>query len=61
MTIYKKLYLIVLTTVIFCSQLLAQLHGVSYTDITKEAGIGFRYNFGDYTYEKIYLRVAAPV
>jgi len=26
---------------------------VTYTDMTNEAGIGFKYNFGDYTYENI--------
>ena len=32
---------------------LAQISPPVFTDITKEAGIDFRYNFGDYTYENI--------
>jgi hypothetical protein len=31
----------------------AQTSGLSFTDISREAGISFRYNFGDYTYENI--------
>ena len=31
----------------------AQTSGLSFTDITQEAGISFKYNFGDYTYENI--------
>ena len=34
-------------------QLQAQVPSVNYKDITEEAGIGFRYNFGDYSYENI--------
>jgi hypothetical protein len=38
---------------IFSEQLLSQTAKIIYTDITEEAGIDFRYNFGDYTYENI--------
>ena len=43
--------LLILTMII--SNATAQMSGVKFTDITKESGIDFRYNFGDYTYENI--------
>ena len=31
----------------------AQKHSVMFTDVTREAGIDFKYTFGDYSYENI--------
>ncbi|MEE9118369.1 MAG: VCBS repeat-containing protein, partial [Calditrichia bacterium] len=50
---YYKLLLVLLTTTLFSMQSSGQTPLVTYTDITKEAGIDFRYNFGDFTYENI--------
>lgn len=50
---YYKLPLVLLTTTLFSMQSSGQTPLVTYTDITKEAGIDFRYNFGDFTYENI--------
>jgi len=49
----KRVYIyIILSASVFLHHfILAQ--DVTFTDITKEAGITFRYNFGDYTYENI--------
>ena len=35
------------------TMLLAQNKDISFTDVTKEAGIDFKYTFGDATYENI--------
>jgi hypothetical protein len=45
--------LLVLNLCVFSGQLLGQSQSITYTDISKEAGIDFVYNFGDYTYENI--------
>jgi hypothetical protein len=45
--------ILVLTVSIITGQLIGQSTKITYNDITKEAGIDFVYNFGDYTYENI--------
>jgi len=45
--------MLILAVFIFSEQLFAQSTTITYTDITEEAGINFRYNFGDFTYENI--------
>jgi len=50
---YYKLLLPLLLISIFSMKSSGQTSQITYMDITKEAGIDFRYNFGDYTYENI--------
>ena len=48
------LFLIILFIgVLGISKTNAQIREQAFTDVTEEAGISFRYNFGDYTYENI--------
>ena len=44
--------MLILSIFIFSEQLFGQLTKTTYIDITEEAGINFRYNFGDYTFDK---------
>jgi hypothetical protein len=53
MKIYHIQFLVLFASIFFAIQLFGQSPQVTYTDITKEAGIEFRYNFGDVTYENI--------
>jgi len=50
---YYKQLLVLLTIAIASIQSLGQTFQVTFIDITKDAGIDFRYNFGDFTYENI--------
>ena len=49
-TIIKHL---VLLLAVGCNALFAQKSEVKIVDVTEEAGIEFKYTFGDYTYENI--------
>ena len=49
-----SLFSIPLILMVFMVEIIsAQSIGVGFTDVTKQAGIDFRYTFGDYTYENI--------
>ena len=50
---YYKQLLVLLTITIASIQTSGQTFPVTFIDITKDAGIDFRYNFGDFTYENI--------
>ena len=50
---YYKVHLIVFSTLMFLNHSLGQNQQIIFRDITSEAGIDFRYNFGDFTYENI--------
>ncbi len=45
--------MILILLIVFCSGLFAQNLDIRYTEITTQAGIDFRYNFGDLTYQNI--------
>ena len=47
--------LICICTLLFCNPFVAsaQKNNIVFTDITKKAGIDFKYTFGDYSYENI--------
>jgi hypothetical protein len=51
--IYRICILSILVHVASSGNLFGQSQMVKYTDIAEEAGIDFKYNFGDYTYENI--------